>query len=113
MLLEDIFINIDIDEIPKHTKISGVSFYNRQQLINQIKVSDILQLKRDYQNEHDKYAIAVYSNDNHIGWIPKYISQKLAWELDCGLNWIVKITDITGCDKDTRGVNIELIFIDK
>lgn len=112
MLLEDVFVNVDVEIIPEFTKIAGVSFYDRQEIIKQIKVGDTLQLKRDYQNEYDKYAIGVYSNDNNVGWIPKYISQKLAWELDCGLNWVVKVTDITGQDKETKGVNIQLLYIE-
>lgn len=112
MLLEDIFINIDVETIPKFTKISGISFYDRQQIIKQINVGDILQLKRDYKNQYDKFAIGIYTNDNHIGWIPKHISQKLAWELDCGLNWVVKVMDITGRDKETQGVNIQLLYIE-
>ena len=113
MLLEDMFVNVDVEQIPKFTKIAGVSFYDRQQLIAQIKVGDILQLKRDYKNEYDKFAIGIYANNNHIGWMPKYISEKLAWELDCGLKWVAQVMDITGIDKETKGVNIQLLYINK
>lgn len=113
MLLEEMFINIDMEQIPKYTKIAGISFYDRQMLIKNISVGDILQLKRDYKNEHDRNAIAICVKDKNIGWIPKYISQNLAPEIDCGLKWVAKVTDITGQNEDTQGINIQLIFIDK
>lgn len=113
MLLEDMYVNVDMETIPKYAKIAGVSFYDRQRLIESISVGDVLKLKRDYKNEYDKYAIAVCSKAGNVGWIPKYISKVLASELDCGITWLAKVTCITGLDKDTKGVNIELIFIDK
>lgn len=113
MLLKEMFVNIDMENIPKFTKIAGVSFYHRQNIIQGIKVGDTLELKRDYKNEHDKCAIGVHTKTGHIGWIPKYISQHLAPEIDCGLTWVAVVTDITGQEKDTKGVNIRLVFIDE
>lgn len=113
VLLEDMYYNVDMDDIPKYTKIVGVSFYDRQQIINSLKINQMLELKRDYNNKYDKNAIGVYDKNKLVGWISKQLSEKLAPEIDNGLCWEAIIKQITGNDKDMKGVNIELIFVDK
>ncbi len=113
MLLEQMYHNIDLDKIPNYTKVVGVSFYDRQQVINELSIGDKLFLKRDYKNEHDKFAIGVYFNNKPIGWLSRALAMKLAPEIDNGLYWEAIVTDITGHNNDTKGVNIRLIFIDK
>lgn len=113
MLLEEMYFNIDLDEIPKYTKVVGVSFYDRQETIKTLSINQKLKLIRDYKNEHDRNAVGVYANKKLVGWISRNISQKLAPEIDNGLHWEAIITDITGEDKETRGINIRLVFIDK
>ena len=113
MLLEEMYQNIDLDEIQVYTKVVGVSFYDRQLTINELSIGDKLLLKRDYKNQYDRFAIGVYFNRKSIGWLPRKLASKLAPEIDNGLYWEAVVTNITGCDKDTKGVNIQLIFIDK
>lgn len=108
--LENIYLNID-NPIPQFAKLAGVSFEDRQSIIKSLKSNMKLDLKRDYKNKYDKCAIAVYYNSLLIGWIPKYISEKLACEMDFGIEWEAIIKDITGEDKDLKGVNIELICV--
>lgn len=113
MLLEEMYYNIDLERVPKFTKIVGISFYDRQSHIDELSIGDKLFLKRDYKNIHDKNAIGVYKNNYHLGWISKNISKILAPEIDNGLYWEAKVSNITGNKECTLGVNIELIFIDK
>jgi hypothetical protein len=112
MSLDDMYENIDLEQIPQFTKLAGVSFNGRQNSIKFLQPEMKLDLIRDYKNEYDKNAIAAYIENNPIGWIPKYLAEKLAPEMDAGISWHAVIKDITGRDKDTQGVNIELICSD-
>lgn len=112
MKLEDVYINLDND-IPQFAKLAGVSFDGRQDFINLLQEGMKLKLKRDYKNQYDKNAIAVYLQSNLVGWIPKYISEKLAPEMDFGIEWEAIIKNITGQDKDLKGVNVELNCLTK
>lgn len=107
-VLEDLFINVEFEEIPKFTKLVGVTFNDRQNVITQLKPELKLDLIRDYKNEYDKNAIMVYSEERFVGWIAKYLAAKLAPEMDVGIKWYAIIKDITGNDKQNKGVNIEL-----
>lgn len=113
MLLDELSINVDVDPIPEYTKIAGVSFYDRQNLINKLIIGEDLILKRDYKNEYDKFAIGIYSDNGLLGWIPKYIAKTLAIEMDNCLKWKAIVSNITGEDKDTKGVNIKLVYLDE
>lgn len=108
-MLDKIYINIDMDEIPKFAKLAGVSFNGRQDNVKQLKPDTKLIFKRDYKNQYDKNAIGVYNNDILIGWIPKYLAEKLAPEIDAGIDWHGVVKEVTGQDKETKGVNIELV----
>lgn len=109
-MLEYMFINIDMEEMPKYAKLAGVSFGNRQNIIiSKLQKNIKLNLKRDYKNEYDKNAIGVYYNNDLVGWIPKYLAKKMAPEIDLGIKWEAIIKDITGDQHKTKGINIELI----
>ena len=104
------YINVDLEKIPKYTKIVGVSFYDRQSNVRLVDVGDYLSLKRDYYNQHDKNAIGFYTKeDKHLCWVPRSLAKMLAPEIDNGIIWIAKIINITGLDFDTQGINVELI----
>lgn len=111
-MLEEMYINVDMDKIPKFTKLAGVSFNNRQDFINDLSETTKIELVRDYKNKYDRCAIGVYNGNVLVGWIPKYISEKLAPEIDSGIRWTANIKNITGIEKDTKGVNIELVCLD-
>lgn len=111
-MLEEMYLNIDMEKIPKFAKLAGVSFNGRQDVIKFLQVDMKLDLRRDYKNQYDKNAIGVYIENTLVGWIPKYLAEKLAPEIDAGILWNAIIKDVTGKDKDTKGVNIELICIE-
>lgn len=108
-MLEEMYLNVDMDMIPKFAKLTGVSFGGKQEIVKTLTNDAELQLKRDYANIYDKNAIGVYSKDVQVGWIPKYLAVKLAPEIDAGIKWHVIVKEVTGQDKDMKGVNVELI----
>lgn len=103
--------NFDFEEIPYSINLSGVTWENRQLIIKDLSVGSVVILKRDYNNEFDKNAIAVYLTDKtQIGWIPKKYAEVLAQEIDAGIQWHAKIERLLGNEETLRGVLIKLFL---
>lgn len=95
------------------SKIRGVSYENRQELIKKLVVGQHLQLYRDLDNKYDDNAIAVYCGTDHLGFINKNMSPKL---IDCmkqGKDIFVVVEAITGMKYGTYGVNIKIEIFEK
>lgn len=97
------------DEYHFFTKIAGVTYYNRQEYIKSCYKGQQLDLIRDKFNEYDKNAIAVYAGDNQIGFIAKYLAEKLALQMDTGTMFSCYVEDVTGKDAKFRGVNVKIV----
>lgn len=86
-------------------RVSGVTYGNRQQLLQFIAIRKpeelTVYLQRDRANTHDKYAVAVVIGIRdigyaHIGYLPKGISQSMAAVIDKGIQVKATLTQITG-----------------
>ena len=75
-------------------RVSGVTYQNRQQLLQFIadrKPEELtVYLQRDRANTHDRFAVAVVVGISgigyaHIGYLPKGISQSMAAVIDKGI----------------------------
>ena len=59
--------------IPQIFKVSGVSFC--KDIVNQLKVNDILTMQKDPENKYDKNAIKILNSENKMcGFVPKKYS---------------------------------------
>ena len=103
-----------------YTKIVGVSFEGRQELIKTLKEDDILELRREPGNQYDKNAIAVLKEVGEwyathvkqykqLGYISRELAVDLAEAIDRGMEYGCKISSVTG-GQDGRnfGINIEI-----
>ena len=101
------------------SKVSGVTYENRQQLLPFIasrKKEDLtVYLRRDRANMHDKYAVAVVIGIKdigyaHIGYLPKEVSQGIAAVIDKGIQIKADLLQILGGygHKETLGALINI-----
>src|SRR3989304_2352144 len=61
------------------TYVAGVSFENRQETINQLRIGDTLKVTRDYKNQFDPNALCVYTRTyESVGFIPKELAAEIA-----------------------------------
>lgn len=87
------------------TKLVGVSFENRQELLKKVSLSTKIKLIREKNNIHDKNAIGVLASVErfnkitgwtmtwvHIGYIPADLSMKLSPLADRGLISLEKVS---------------------
>ncbi len=89
-----------------HSKVVGVSFDNRQEVIKTLRAGQRLDLVREPHNKHDKWAIAVYRSGSSIGYIKKELAAKLAPLMDSGVEFDCVVSEVTGGEPYYRGVNI-------
>lgn len=118
-----------------HSKLVGVSFEGRQDVIADIKQlvddgNDIdLRFRREPDNEYDKDAVAIDAlipggavgfDDNtnvdvseewvQVGYIARDKNSELAGVLDAGKKAGIKLSDITGGDGKSYGVNVYIEY---
>lgn len=96
-----------VKAIDKTTKLSGVTYEGRQNLLAKMSVYDSISLRRDYHNRYDRNAIGVYNTQNqNIGWIPREIAVTLAPDMDSGVQLFTKIKQISGGNGYNYGIEI-------
>jgi len=92
--------------LPLQTQVAGVVYENRLFAALRVKVGDALDLRRDYDNPVDPYAIAVYHRARHLGFLPKHLAQRLAPELDSGE--AITATVVGVVQRDVPEITLEL-----
>ena len=99
-----------------YSKIVGSTFTDKgQELIKtKIKVGDILNLVRDYKNQHDLNTIQVQDrNINVLGYIQRELAQEIAHRIDTGSFYFAQVVSITGKEGLNVGCNIKIRGYDK
>lgn len=86
-----------------YSKVAGVTFEGRQQIIEEMIGDEIIQLRPEPDNKYDGNAIAVWvafpPESGHeaaqIGYLPKEIAAQVAPHMD-GENFIGEVDEISG-----------------
>ena len=66
------------------TKIAGITYEKRQWYVKQCDIGQKLDLIRDACNRYDKNAVAVFLENNQIGFLPRDIACRVAPQIDMG-----------------------------
>jgi len=94
-------INEDLPRAPKDpiiTKIVGVTFENRQIIVKQLRVGEMLELVQEPDNIYDPNAVRVIrQSGEQVGYLNKNIAEEIQWYFDASwLHHEVEILDIIG-----------------
>jgi single-stranded-DNA-specific exonuclease len=91
-----------------HTKLAGVSFEGRQDVVARLQPGLALRLVRQPENEYDPNAIAVLdATGDQVGFLNRRLAAALAPELDRGAAYSVSVADVTGGGEGASlGVNV-------
>ena len=95
-----------------YTKVVGVTFENRQEVIKNINTGEALALRREPNNPFDNRAIGVYYKNSSIGYLKVSLANNLFSIMDKGTRYQAYVTQVTGQNRDTLGVNICVQRID-
>lgn len=97
-----------------HSKLVGVTFEGRQDVIKSLRGKEPLRVRREKDNKYDPRAVAVdvYKDDEWIpiGYIAKDKNKDISETLDAGNTVYISIGDITGGGDRSYGVNISLEY---
>lgn len=94
---------------PIFSKIAGVSFEGRQDLIKDLKAGDELQVERDPKNEYDSHAVKILHNKIQIGFINRMLAYEMSKAMSSGLKYKCFVSDVTGGKEGQNiGVNIRI-----
>jgi hypothetical protein len=65
--------------------VAGFRYYNGPQLLNKMEIGDTIKLVREPNNKYDNKAIALYFQNNKIGFIPQMDNQVICNMMDANL----------------------------
>jgi single-stranded-DNA-specific exonuclease len=93
-----------------HTKLVGVTFEGRQDVVSRLGPGAPLRVVREPDNPHDGCACAVFHPlGDQVGFLNRRLAAVLAPVIDAGAGYDVAVTEITGGqDGESRGVNVLL-----
>lgn len=90
-----------------HTKVAGVTFEGRQDLLPEIRDGQPLRLGREPANPHDPHAIAVCLLDGRrLGYLSARLAGRLAPSMDAGARYTVTASQVTGGGDHAYGLNV-------
>ncbi len=82
-----------------NSKLVGVSFEGRQDVISGLRVGSELELERQPDNPYDANAIAVRYGNLQVGFIRREIAAHLGPRIDAGARYRARIASLTGGGK--------------
>jgi CpXC protein/HIRAN domain len=74
--------------------VAGFPYHAGPKLIDRLNVGDLLRLVREHDNPHDTRAVAIYYEDDRIGYVPRSQNHDIAAQLDQGKRLGCRITAI-------------------
>ena len=102
------------DAIHYNSKLVGVTFEGRQEVIKVLNGNELIRVRREADNKFDKNAVAVdvqFGEDwAPIGYIAKDKNSDIAAALDAGQEVFIGIASLTGGGEKSYGVNTEIEY---
>ncbi len=91
-----------------HTKLAGVSFEGRQEIVARLQPATPLRLERQPDNPYDANACALFDPfGDQVGFLNRRLAAVLAPVVDAGVEYDIEVTDVTGgTDGASLGVNV-------
>ena len=91
-----------------NTKLAGVTFEGRQEVLERLSAGTPLRLERKPENPFDANACALFDpHGDQVGFLNRRLAAALAPVLDAGVAYDVEVTEVTGGDDGRSfGVNV-------
>ena len=95
-----------------HCFVAGFWYYRGMDLLNEMEVNDFLELRREPENEYDEFAIALYWQQEKIGFIPAGYNETIARLLDAeALPLLASITHLKKEVEPWENVVVAVYFL--
>ncbi|HEY6234309.1 MAG TPA: DEAD/DEAH box helicase [Candidatus Elarobacter sp.] len=89
-----------------NTKVVGVSFEGRQDVVAGIEPGAVIELRRQPENVHDPNAIGVWYGALQLGFLKRAIAARVAPNVDAGEHYTAHVTAVTGGGARSWGINV-------
>ncbi len=89
-----------------NTKVVGVTFEGRQDIVASLRPGEALELRRDAANAHDPNAIGIWYGSLQLGFVRREIAARIAPNLDGGERYAAAVTAVTGGGTRSFGINV-------
>jgi single-stranded-DNA-specific exonuclease len=89
-----------------NTKVVGVTFEGRQDVLAGVRLGEPLELRRDTANAYDANAIGVWYGSLQLGFVKREIAARIAPNVDAGERYTAEVTAITGGGARSFGINV-------
>jgi len=95
------------------SKIAGVTFEGRQDIIRKLGPGSPLFLERQPENPYDCNAIKLLTiSGEHIGYVGRVLAESLAESMDKGNKYECYVSELTGGNDKNYGLNIKIMKVD-
>ncbi len=92
--------------------VAGFRHYKGMELLREMEVNDFLELRREPENEYDAFAIALYWQQEKIGFVPADFNETIARLLDASaLPLLATITHLKREVKPWENVEVAVYFL--
>lgn len=92
-----------------YTKVVGVTFEGRQEVVAQLRPGEPLRLVREPANPHDAHAVRVVREDGtSVGYLSATVAGRLSPQMDRGARYRATVASVTGGGDRHLGVNVRL-----
>jgi hypothetical protein len=91
--------------------VAGFYYYKGSEIVKKMEPGEILNMKPEPENVHDKYAVELHYKGTMIGYIPRSDNRHISRLLQQGLNMVCTIREVNP-DEDTWHmckVKVELV----
>jgi single-stranded-DNA-specific exonuclease len=89
-----------------NTKVVGVTFEGRQDVVAGVREGAALELRRDPANAYDPNAIGVWFGALQLGFLRREIALRVAPNIDGGERYTAEVTAVTGGGTRSVGINV-------
>lgn len=94
-----------------YASVAGVTYNGRQKYVQQCYTGQHLKVVRDVFNAYDNNAIALYANENQVGFVKKELAAQLSKKIDNGIKFDCIVENVTGGNNNYYGLNVKLYEI--
>ena len=85
------------DAFAFNTKVVGVTFEGRQQIVRRLTAGDVLALERQPDNPVDPHAVRVVNaGGEQVGYLSARVAARLAPSMDSGTRYSATVSQVTG-----------------
>ena len=88
--------------------VAGFPYHAGPKLIDRLNVGNLLRLVREHDNPHDTRAVAIYYQEDRIGYVPRNQNHDIAAKLDQGKRLRCQITAINAEEDAYDVIEVEV-----